>query len=449
VIGAIVLAFVLLILFKSSWRVAEPNQALIISGVRHGAATSLGFKIVTGAGTFVMPAVQKVRTLDLKLREAALQTKCVTSQGVAIAVEGVVIYKVGDDPSSIANAARRFLDQPQGTMDRNIQNLFDGHLRSIIGGMTMEEVVTNRDKLTSETRQASGVDMEKLGLVIDSLQIQNIVDPSGYITAMAAPHVAAIQQAARIAQANANQSAVNAEQTALAANSQSERDTQIKQASYKADVDKAEAEAAQAGPLAQATAQQNVTIAATRTAELEADRKEKELQTTVRKPADAEAYAITVKANANRDAAIAQAQAAAEQVKLSATANANATTITGQAEASAIQVKGEAEGAAIKARLIAEADGIKARADALAQNQEAVIGITIAEAMPQIVKEAASAFGNIDNMAVFNGAEGVNNMMSSIVGAGMAFLPLIRGAFDNLGKAKNVTPPKINPFPNS
>jgi uncharacterized membrane protein YqiK len=292
----------------------------------------------------------------------------------------------------------------------------------------MEDLIRDRDKLTSETRTAAGVDMEKLGLIIDSLQIQDIKDPSGYIGAMAAPHVASVQQSARIAQANANQAAVAAEQSALAANAQAERDTQIKQAQYKADVDTAKAKSDQAGPLSTALAQQEVVIAGTKTAQLEADRTEQQLQVSVRKPADAEAYAITVRANANRDAAIAEAQAKARQVELEATAAAGATEVTGKAQATATAVIGQAEGEAIKARALGEAAGIAARADALAKNQDAVIGQTLAENMAGIVREAAGAFSKVDNLTVLNGAQGMNEMMSGVVGMATTLLPMVRSA---------------------
>jgi len=429
--------FVVVVIFKSMWRVAEPNEALIISGLRHGKEDALGFKIVTGTGTLVIPGFQTVRRLDLGFHEAPLATDCVTQQGIKVQVQGVAIYKVGDDPGSIANAARRFLDAKPDDMDRNIQNLFDGHLRSIIGGITMEDLIRNRDKLTGETREAAGIEMAKLGLVIDTLQIKEITDPSHYIDSLAAPHVAEVQKAARIAQANADQDATQAEQAAAANKAQFVRDTAIKEASFKADTDKAQAEASQAGPLAEATAKQNVVIAATKTAELEADQKEKQLQIDVRKPADAQAYAITVKANADRDAAIAAAQARAEQTRLEAQAQSDATKLVGDADGAAAQARGEGEAAAVKAKLLAEADGIQARAQALAQNQEAVIGQTIAQSMPSIVEKAASAFGNIKSLTVFDGADGMNKTLAGIVTAGMTLLPLIRGA---LSKGSNVRP---------
>src|SRR4051812_17380316 len=162
--GAVVVGIVIaVVVFKLMWRVAEPNEALVISGSRHraeGIDEGMGFRIVTGRGTLVLPGVQVVRKLSLDLNEAELSVDCVTKQGIPLAVRGVVIFKVGDDFVSIANAARRFLDQ-QGQMGTRVHNVFAGHLRSIVGCLTVEEMIRDRDKLTEQTRAASGAEMEK------------------------------------------------------------------------------------------------------------------------------------------------------------------------------------------------------------------------------------------------------------------------------------------------
>src|SRR5262249_50313764 len=150
---------------------------------------------------------------NLDLNEAELAVECVTNQGIPVGLRGVVIFKVGDDFVSIANAARRFLDQ-QKAMPLRVHNVFAGHLRSIVGGLTVEEMIRDREKLTQHTRAASGAEMEKLGLIIDSLQIQEIDDPTGYIRNLAKPHAAAVDRDARIAQAAADRFATEAEQEA-------------------------------------------------------------------------------------------------------------------------------------------------------------------------------------------------------------------------------------------
>jgi flotillin len=455
VVGILVLALVL----KALWRVAEPNEALIISGFRArsgpgDAADSLGFKIVTGKGTLVLPGFQAARRLSLDTRGANLQVSCVTKQGIPVAVRGVVIYKVGDDFVSIANAARRFLDQ-QNTMNDTIHELFAGHLRSIVGGLTIEDMIHNREALTGEVRRSSADEMSKLGLVIDSLQIQEIDDSSGYITNLGKPHAAAIAAAARIAEAQRDQEATEAEQVAEAKKAAAIRASKIQQAGYQAEIDEASAKATQAGPLSQATARQEVVVQETRAAQLEADLAEQRLQSQVRKPADAKAYETRTLADAERDAQIARAQAKARETELAAGADATrvktaaeaeaeatkargdatatATRLTGEAEAAAARARGLAEADAAKARGLAEAQAIQARADALAQNQEAVIAQQLAENWPEIVRAGAGALGNVDHMVVLNGADGMADLLTKALAMGGTGLGLARQLLASMG----------------
>ncbi|WP_344023330.1 flotillin family protein, partial [Kribbella jejuensis] len=182
----------LLIIFRMVWRVAEPNEALIISGL--GAHSSneqvnetLGFKIVVGRGTAVLPGFQTVRRLPLDIRATPLTVTCVSSQGIPLHIKGVTAYKVGDDYGSIANAARRFLEQSDEQVMGTIHELFAGHLRAIVGSTTVEEMLHDRETLTTNIRGSLAGDMEKLGLVVDSLQIQEIDDESGYIKNLGRP----------------------------------------------------------------------------------------------------------------------------------------------------------------------------------------------------------------------------------------------------------------------
>jgi flotillin len=432
------------------YKVAEPNEALIISGLRahagpEGDAAGLGFKIVVGKGAFYVPGLQKVRHLSLDIHEAELALECVTTQGIRVGVKAVVIYKIADDFQSIANAARRFLDQEE-QMDLKVHNVFAGHLRSIIGTMTVEDMIRNRDALTKATRESSAVEMQRLGLTIDSLQIQEIEDPTGYIENLSMPEAARVAKDARIAQAAADREATEREQEADALKVAAQAQSQIKQAEARARAQQAQAESEQAGPLAAATARQQVVVQETKVAELEAERTEQKLQTDVRKPADAEAYKTRTIAEADRDARISQAEANAREVELQAAADAKRVKLEaeaaatraeqlGTAEAAATRARGLAEGEAVKARGLAEADAIKARADALASNQEAVVAQQIAEQLPQIVGEAAKAFGNIGQLTVLNGAEGVGQMFSQVLGMGAAAIPLLRNVLEQTNGA--------------
>ncbi|KPI17006.1 band 7 protein [Actinobacteria bacterium OK074] len=459
VAGAVVLALIfVVVVFKLMWRVAEPNEALVISGSKHrteGLEEGMGFRIVTGRGTLVLPGVQAVRKLSLDLNETELHVACVTRQGIPLKVRGVVIFKVGDDFVSIANAARRFLDQ-QKLMSERVHNVFAGHLRSIVGGLTVEDMIRDREKLTGQTRAACGTEMEKLGLIVDSLQIHEIEDPTGYIQNLAAPHAAAVQRDARIAQAEANRLATEAEQQSFARMAQATRDSEILQAGYQAERDTAAASARQAGPLADAAARQEVVVQETRVAELEAQRREQQLQADVRKPADAQAYEKRTLAEAERDARISAAQAKAKETELAAAAEATrvktaagaeaeateargaaaatATRATGEAEAAAARARGLAEAEATKAQGLAEAEAIKARAAALAENQEAVVAQQLAENWPEIVKAGASAFGSVDNMVVLNGADGMADLLAKALTMGGTGLGLARQLLSSMNQ---------------
>ncbi|MFD7495199.1 flotillin family protein [Streptomyces sp. NPDC059832] len=466
---ALAAIIVLFGLFKLMWRVAEPNEALVISGSKHkteGLGQGMGFRIVTGHGTLVLPGVQAVRKMSLDLNETELSVDCVTHQGIPLRVRGVVIFKVGDDFVSIANAARRFLDQ-QKLMSERVHNVFAGHLRSIVGGLTVEDMIRDREKLTGQTRAACGTEMEKLGLIVDSLQIHEIEDPTGYIKNLAMPHAAAVQRDARIAQAEANRLATEAEQQAAARMSEATRDSEILQAGYQAERDKAAASSRQAGPLADAAARQEVVVQETKVAELEAQRREQQLQADVRKPADAQAYEKRTLAEGERDARISAAEAKARETELAAVAEANrvktaalaeaeatkargaasatATRATGEAEAAAAQAKGLALAEAARAKGLAEAEAIKARAAALAENQEAVVAQQLAEKWPEIVQAGAGAFGSVDHMVLLNGADGMSDMFAKALTMGGTGLGLARQLLSTMSQSDPAEPaPQVN-----
>ncbi len=235
------------------YRVPAPDEALLISGGRAG-RSGAPFRVVTGRGAYVMPTFRKARYLTLSLQEAEVAETCVTKQGISLNVRAVIAFKVGNDEESIVNAGQRFLsDQDQMTVLTG--RIFAGHLRSIIGSMTVEEIVTERQKLATEVLDGSKAEMATIGLTVDALQIQSIDDMgAGYIAAMASPHNAAIQRQAKIAQSQADQAAAQAQQESERQQAEYARQTSVVRAQYKAEVDKAQAEAAQAGPLAQARA---------------------------------------------------------------------------------------------------------------------------------------------------------------------------------------------------
>jgi uncharacterized membrane protein YqiK len=290
--------------------------------------------------------------------------------------------------------------------------------------------------------------MQKFGLVVDSLQIQEVIDPTGYIRALGEPRAAEVKKHARIAQAAADREATEREMEAEALKAAARRQTEIQQAQFQAEIDKQQSISAQAGPLAEAEARKQVVVNETAVAELEAQREEKRLETTVRKPADARAYEQRVNAEGERAARIELAEASkrevelkaeadARRVELAAAASARQTELAaaatakqveqvGAAEATATELKGTAEGKAIEARGVAEATAIAKRAEALAQESEAVIGQQIAEKLPEIVRAASESFQHVDNLTVLNGAQGISEILTQVIGQAQPALDIAR-----------------------
>lgn len=420
--AVVVLIFAVILLIKMTWKVAEPDEALIISGFGAGGEGDqsqgpTGFKIAVGKGTIVLPALQTARTLSLAAHKADLVVDCVTSQGIPVHIRGVVVYKVGDSYAEIANAARRFLDADDKMSD-NVNEVFAGHLRSIVGSLTVEEIINAREKLAQQTRESSATEMQRLGLEIDSLQIQEVGDPTKYIENLAKPHQAKVEAEARIAEAERNREATEREQAAAALAAKAVSDSEIQQAKVAALANTEKAKAAQAGPLADAQARQEVVVQETKIAQLEAQRKEMELQATVVKPAEAE-----------KAKTIAEAEAAKEKVVLD-----------GEAQALATKAKGLAEAEATKAKGLAEGEAIKARAEALKENQEAVIGTQLVEKLPEVARAMAESMNGVEHLTILNGAEGMGQFMQGLLGTGVSVIPLLQDALSK-GKDKVTVAP--------
>src|SRR5580692_8397590 len=347
------------------WHVPAPNEALLVSGSKHKRQDAQ-FRIVTGHGCFVMPVKQRARVLSLALQEAEIVEDCITNQGIRLNVRAVAAFKVGDDPASIANAARRFLSE-QARMEVLVGRIFAGHLRSIVGGLTVEQIVRERDRVAQEVKDGSHGEMEKLGIVVDALEIQEIEDSSGYISNLAAPHAAAVASQARIARAQADQQAAEQEQQAAAMKAQYERDLMIKQSGFLAETEQAKAQAAQAGPLAEARASQEVIEQQTALAQRRVDLAAQRLEAEVRRPAYAE------------------------------------------------RTRAEAQAAANEAQAASLANG----------NQELIAANRIVEVLPALSASAAQGIAG-SNLTILNGTEGVSQVVAGMVGQGLAILDTLR-----------------------
>src|SRR5215472_10386272 len=368
------------------YRVPAPDQAMLISGGRYG-QKGAPFRVVTGHGAFVLPFIRRANFLTLAMCESEVSETCVTRQGISLNVRAVIAFKVGSDQESIVNAGQRFLSD-QDQMATLTGRIFAGHLRSIIGSMTVEEIVTERQKLATEVLDGSKEEMAKIGLSVDSLQIQSIDDMnSGYIDAMAAPHNAAIQRQAQIAQAQANQASAEAQQQSQRAQAEYARQTAVVQAQYKAQVDTAQAQASQAGPLAQAQAQMSVLAAQAELAKRQAELRERQLVAEVIKPAEAEAE---------------------------------------------------------KTQILAKADAqrVTMQAEAAASHNRVALDRMLIEQLPQIVKEAAAGLAG-SNLSVLNGAEGLSELAAGLVSQGLTILDSVKKGLDGDAEAASASSQRI------
>ncbi len=369
------------------YHVPAPNEALLISGRKQRSDDAQEFKIVTGHGVFVFPIVSRVSRLSLAMQEAEVVEDTFTQQGLTLAVQAVIAFKVGDDRESIAAAARRFQGD-QSQMETLVGRIFSGHLRSIIGSMTVEAIIREQQTLADAIVDASKREMARIGLAIDSLQISSIDDRGvGYIAALAAPHQAAVNQAAKIAQAAADQAASQAQQESARNQAEYARQTAIARASYQAEIDQAEQRAAQAGPLAAAQAQQEVLVQQALVAQRNADLRQAQLIAEVVKPAEAEAEAVRTLARARADA-----------LKLSA------------------------EAAAVQGRI--------------ALDQKMI------DQLPEMLRAAAEGLRGA-NLTVLDGADGVSDIVASLAGQGMAVLDALRSGLHGSAQPGD-GPPALN-----
>lgn len=356
------------------YHVPDPDEAMLVSGAKSKDNTP--FKVIIGRGAWVVPFFRKVRYLSLAMFEAEIKERCETKQAIQLDVRAVIAFKVANDTPSIVNAAQRFLSEQEREMSMLTGRIFSGHLRSIVGSMTVEEIIRERQRLADEVLVASKVEMSNIGLWVDSFQIMSIDDGDlGYISALAAPHNAAVQRDAHIAQSQAAQRSAEAEQESLRRQAEYERETALLKAQYQRDIDKAQAEAAAAGPLAQALAQQEVLIAKAEQARKEAELREQQLQAEVVKPAAAEAERVRILAEA-------------------------------------------------------EADRTRIQAEAAASNNRIALDQLLIEQLPEIVRQASHGLSNA-NLTVLNGPDGVSELVNGMVGQGLTVFSSLQKALSS------------------
>ncbi|HZG59422.1 MAG TPA: flotillin family protein [Anoxybacillus sp.] len=430
VIGVVVFLLVgLVALFILRYRTVGPDEALIVTGSYLGSKNvhvdeaGNKIKIVRGGGTFVFPIFQQAQPLSLLSIKLDVQTPEVyTEQGVPVMADGVAIIKVGSSIGEIATAAEQFLGKTRQDMENEAKEVLEGHLRSILGSMTVEEIYKNRDKFSQEVQRVASQDLAKMGLVIVSFTIKDVRDKNGYLDSLGKPRIAQVKRDAdiataeaeketRIKRAEADKEARKAELERLTEIAEAEKVNQMKMAEFRREQDIAKARADQAYHLEEAKAKQEVIeqqmqikiIERQKQIELEEKeilRRERQYDSEVKKKADADRYAVEQAAAAEKAKQMAEADAQKYRLEAMAKAEAEKVRIDGLAKAEAEKAKGEAEADVIRLKGLAEAEAKQKIAEAFEQYGKAAILDMILKMLPEYAKQVASPLANIDKITI-------------------------------------------------
>jgi len=440
-IGVVVLVIVLIILLRiggSLLRKVGPNQALIVYGTG-------GTKIITGGAQFVIPFYQSAQEFPLELMsfDVAPPQDLYTSQGVAVNVEAVTQIKVRSDDQSIRTAAEQFLSKPQEDRENLIRLVMEGHLRGIVGQLTVEDLVKDPENVGGKMLKTVTPDMEKMGLEVISFTIKDVRDKNDYISNMGRPQIVEnrkradiaaaiaardtqIQQAnasreAAVAKSSADQERVKAETESLALQAASQRNLSLKKAEFDGEVKRQQAAADKAYDIQANVSQQQVIAEAIKVTEVEKiaqikvqqaeiQRRELELQATVQKSAEAERRRIETVAEAERQRLTLEAQGQADASKARGIGDAEASRARGLAEADVVRAKGLAEAEVIRAKGEAEADAMKVKAAAFHEYNQAAVLDKLLTNMPEIVRAIAEPLSKVDKVTIVStgGGNGTN-----------------------------------------
>ncbi|KGA95698.1 membrane protein [Alkalihalobacillus alcalophilus ATCC 27647 = CGMCC 1.3604] len=430
VIGLVVAIVIALVaVFITKYRTAGPDEALIVTGSFLGSknvntdAIGNKIKIVRGGGTFVLPVFQQAEPLTLLSSKLDVQTPEVyTEQGVPVIADGTAIIKIGSSIGEIATAAEQYLGKPKAEREQEAKEVLEGHLRSILGTMTVEEIYRNRERFSQEVQKVASQDLAKMGLIIVSFTIKDLRDNNGYLESLGKPRIAQIKRDAdiataeaeketRIKQAEASKEAKRSELERATEIAEAEKVNQLKVAEFRTEQDKAKARADQSYHLEEARAKQEVTeqqmqvqiIERQKQIELEEkeiQRRERQYDSEVKKKADADRYAVEQAAEASKWKQVTEADAEKYRVEAMAKAEAEKVRVDGLAHAEAERAKGESEAEVIRLKGLAEAEAKEKIAEAYEMYGQAAMLDMILEMLPNYAKEIASPLSNIDKITV-------------------------------------------------
>ncbi len=415
---AVLCIFFSFAVFARLYRKAGPHEALVVYGLR-------GMRVVKGHGTVIWPMVESCRELSLQLMsfDVAPQQDLYTGQGVAVTVEAVAQIKVKSDPESIITASEQFLTKSDTQREGLIRLVMEGHLRGIIGQLTVEEIVKQPEMVGDRMRGTCAGDMDKMGLEVISFTIKEVRDKNDYITNMGRPDVARIKR-------DADKATAEAKRDADIAIAEAERDTAIKRAEAKREsaiattnADQAQADKSydiQTNVMQQQLIAESVKVqqiekeAQIKVQDAEIQRRERELVATVLKPAEVERRRIETLAGAEKQRRIFEAEGRASAIRAEGEAEAEITFKKGDAEARAMNVKAEAY---------------------QEWNQAAVVDKLITM-MPEVVRALASPLANVDKITIVSTGNGDHAGMSKITGDMAAMAAQIPALFETLSGMK-------------
>src|SRR5437588_2266483 len=445
IMAILFVCFMFAIIWASRYTKVAPNQVLVISGRKHhitdadGTTHDIGFRIVKGGGVFVWPVYEKVDILSLELLTIDVQTPEVyTSKGVPVKVDGVAQIKVKGDDVSIGTASEQFLSKGTEEIKNIAMQTLEGHLRAILGTMTVEEIYQNRDAFASKVQEVAAGDMANMGLGIVSFTIRDIRDSQGYLDALGKPRIAQVKRDAQIAQAEADRDAMIRSAQATQAGqeakfvadtkiAEAQRDYQSNVAQYQAAVNQKKAEADLAydlqkyktGQLVKAEEVQVNIVEKQKQIELQQQeimRKQRELEANVQKPADAERYKVETLANARKFQLETEAAGSASAAKATGFASADVAKATGVAEAEANKARGLAEAAIIEAQGSATAEAMKLKAESFKQYNEAAVIEMIIRILPDVAGRISEPLSKMEKMVIINSGNGSGGGASKLTG---------------------------------
>jgi flotillin len=437
--------FVFIGIWASRYTKVGPNQVLVISGRKRkvldpdGTTREVGFRIVKGGGRFVWPVYEKVDILSLEILTIDVQTPEVyTSKGVPVRVDGVAQIKIKGDDISIATASEQFLSKNTDEIKSVAMQTLEGHLRAILGTMTVEEIYQNRDAFASKVQEVAAGDMANMGLGIVSFTIRDIRDSQGYLDALGKPRIAQVKRDAVIAQAEADRDAMIRSSQATQAGqeakfvadtkiAEAQRDYQSNVAQYQAAVNQKKAEADLAydlqkfktGQLVKAEEVQVSIVEKQKQIELQQQeilRRQRELEATVQKPADAERYRVETLATATKFQLETEAEGAASAAKAKGFASADVSKATGIAEAEANKARGLAEASVIEAQGKATASAMQAKAESFKQYNEAAVIEMIVRVLPEVAGKISEPLAKTEKMVIINSGNGPGGGASKLTG---------------------------------